>query len=298
MSRVVVLGLIAVVIAGSCATSDQAGISLDDPGLSVADHTGAILVIAGLEPATLGDNSVRVFLRDASGKPVGGSVRVSLRRGTTEVPGSDAAVGARARLAVAIEGSYELVVAAKPDGQPAGTVRFPLTLPARAPDAMLLARVDAAMNALHGLREAQTLTSGSFVYVFDYDYAAPDRIRYGFVGPDGIRHETVIVGRSRFDSEGHGWVESDLGTSATTATFSFATAPHRVRQVGSEILDGRETLVVALVSGAPPDERYYRLWIDAQDLRVRRYAMMATGHYMGGSYRDFDAPLEISPPTP
>lgn len=290
--------LVLALLLTACAGSAQAPVPLDDAGLVVADHAGATLVIATLDPAALGENIVRVFMRDTGGKPVGGSAHVSLRRGTTEVAASDVAAGGSTTLTVTAADSYELVVEARPDRQPAGAVRFPLTLPARRPDADLLARVDLTMNALRGLRESQTLTSGSFVYVFAYDYQAPDRIRYGFVGPDGGIHETVIVGASRFDRDGQGpWTTSDLGSSLTTASFSFADAPHRVRQIGSEVLDGREALVIALASGAPPYERYYRLWIDAFDSRVLRYTMMATGHYMGGSYREFNAPIEVAPPT-
>lgn len=253
--------LVLALLLTACAGSAQAPVPLDDAGLVVADHAGATLVIATLDPAALGENTVRVFMRDTGGKPVGGSAHVSLRRGTTEVAASDVAAGGSTTLMVAAADSYELVVEARPDGQPAGGV-------------------------------------GSFVYVFAYDYQAPDRIRYSFVGPDGGIHETVIVGTRRFDRDGHGpWTTSDLGSSLTTASFSFADAPHRVRQIGSEVLDGREALVIALASGAPPYERYYRLWIDAFDSRVLRYTMMATGHYMGGSYRDFNAPIEVAPPT-
>ncbi len=284
-------------VIGACAGSTQSAVPLDDAGLVVADHAGATLVIATLDPAEVGENSVRVFFRDTSGKPVGGSAHVSLRHGTSEVATADVSAGGTTNLTVPAADSYDLMVEARPDGQPAGAVRFPLTLPAAAPNVSLLAQVDTTMNALHGLRESQTLTSGTFVYVFDYDYQAPDRIRYRFVSPDGGTHETVLVGTHRFDRDGQGaWTQSDVGAPLTTASFAFAAAPHRVRQIGSETIDGRETVVIALVSGAPPDERYYRLWIDATNLRVQRYTMMATGHYMGGTYRDFNAPIEIAPP--
>ncbi len=291
------LVVIALVLASACSGVGQASPPLDDTGLSVADHSGSTLVIATLDPGSLGDNAVRVFLRDTSGTPVGGSAHVSLRRGGAEVGANYVAVGAATTLAIPAADSYELVVEARPDGQPPGVVRFPLTLPAKPPDATLLERVDAAMNTLRGLRESQTLTSGTFTYVFSYDYQAPDRIRYSFVRPDGALHETVVAGPRRFDREGQGsWTRSDLGAPLATASFSFAAAPRRVRQIGTELLDGRQTLVLALITDGPPYERYYRLWIDAVDLRVRRYTMMATGHYMGGTYRDFNAQIEIPPP--
>ena len=236
-------------------------------------------------------------MRDASGTPLAGSAHISLRRAGVDVVALDVATGAPNQVVIPGPGGYDLVVDARPDGQRPGTVRFALTLPATPLDGSLLGRVDAAMNSLRALREAQTLTSGTFTYLFNYEYQAPDRTRYSFIGPDGAIHDTIMVGPQRFDRDVQGpWTTTELGSPLTTASFSFATTPRRVRQIGEELLDGHRTLVVALITAAPPYERYYRLWIDPSDLRVLCYTMMATGHYMGGTYRDFNAPIEITPP--
>jgi len=280
--------------------STPAPSAIDDNGVSLADHDGPTLVILSLSPGALGENKVQVRLRDPVGKRIDGSARVSLRRGNVEI----AAVGVTAnvgegKLLVSEADNYELLVAAVPVGQFAGVVRFELALPAPFPGPDLLARVDRAMNQLQGFRETQTLTSGTFVYAFSFAHEAPDRTGYSFIGPDGGRHETVLIGTRRFDRDGQGpWSESDLGIPVATASFRYSADPNRVRLIGHESVDGRDTLVIALVAGAAPGELYYRLWIDAATTQVQRYTMMATGHYMGGSYSDFNAPVDIAPPKP
>jgi len=274
--------------------------TLDESGLSLADHAGATLVILDLSPARLGDNTARVRLRDPGGRLIGGSAQLSLRRGGRQLATVNLTANTgEGRLGIDGADDYELVVDAAPRGEPSGTVHFAVRLPAEPASASLLQRVDTTMNQLRGLRESQTLTSGAFVYVFSFDYQSPDRTHYSFTGPEGMRHETLLIGTRRFDREGPGpWSETDLGIPVAAPNFAYSDGAHRVRQIGRENVGGRDTLVFALVSGAAPVERYYRLWIDAASLQVERYTMMATGHYMGGSYRDFDAAIEINPPRP
>src|SRR5712691_6024065 len=294
--------LLAVVIAGSCMPSPPPAApspNLDEPGLSLADHVGTTLVIVSLSPATLGENKLRVVLGDPSGTPISGSARVSLRRGSAQAATVELTANTGpGNMVISEADSYELLVDVAPVGQAPGEVRFPVTLPARETGRDLLVRVDAAMNQLQSLRESQALTSGGFVYVFSFDYQAPDRTHYTFIGPEGVGHETLLIGTRRFDRDGPTpWSESDLGIPVAAPSFAYSAAAHRLRQIGSESAAGRDTLVLALIDGAPPYERYYRLWVDVTSLQVQRYTMMASGHYMGGSYRDFNAPIQIAPPT-
>ncbi len=303
MGRSVALTVLTVLVMSSCGqffapAADTT--TLDESGLSLADHAGATLVILDLSPARLGNNTARVRLRDSGGRLIAGSARLSLRRDGTQLATVNLTANTgEVRLGIDGADDYELVVDAAPSGQTSGTVHFSVRLPAEPASANLLQRVDAAMNQLRGLHESQTLTSGGFVYVFSYEYQAPDRTHYGFTGPEGMRHETLLIGTRRFDREGLGpWTESDLGIPVAAPNFAYSDGAHRVRQIGHEVIAGRDTLVFALVSGAPPVERYYRLWVDPASLQVQRYTMMATGHYMGGSYRDFDTAIEIAPPLP
>jgi len=295
--------LLAVVIAGSCMPSPPPAApspNLDEPGVSLADHVGTTLVIVSLSPATLGENKLRVFLRDPGGKPISGSARVSLRRGSAQAAIVELTANtSQDNMVINEADSYKLVVEVAPIGQAPREVRFPVTFPAQEAGRDLLVRVDAAMNQLQTLRESQTLTSGGFVYVFSFDYQAPDRTHYSFIGPKGVGHETLLIGTRRFDRDGQTpWSESDLGIPVAAPSFAYSAAAHRVRQIGRESVGGRDTLVLALVDGAPPYERYYRLWVDTASFQVERYTMMASGHYMGGSYRDFNGPIQIAPPTP
>ena len=63
--------------------------------------------------------------------------------------------------------------------------------------------------------------------------------------------------------------------------------------IGHDRDGGEDILELAFVQ-APGT--YYRLWVDAQDHLVRRYAMMAQGHYMTGAYSDYDAAIAIAAP--
>src|SRR2546428_4659673 len=179
--------------------------TLDESGLSLADHAGATLVILDLSPARLGNNTARVRLRDPGGRLIGGSAQLSLRRGDSQLATVNLTANTgEGRLGIDGADDYELVVDAAPRGEPSGTVHFAVRLPAEPASASLLQRVDTTMNQLRGLRESQTLTSGAFVYVFSFDYQSPDRTHYSFTGPEGMRHETLLIGTRRFDRQGPG----------------------------------------------------------------------------------------------
>src|SRR5712691_3732502 len=256
------LALVTALLLAACGPSaSELAPSLADTGVSLAQNVGATLAIVELDPATTGRNTVRVLLRDAEGKHLTGQgSRVSLLRAGRELGAVPLdRPGERRTLDVPEAAAYDLRVTLATGG----SMTFRVEFPAKPADPQLLAKLDQAMNALRGLREAQTLTSGTFVYTFHYDYQAPDRVRFTFITPDGLLHETVIVGARRYDRDGpEAWIESDLVTASVVPNFTYAADAHRVRVLGHESLDGSDAVQVALVEGAPPLERYYRLWIE------------------------------------
>ncbi len=121
-------------------------------------------------------------------------------------------------------------------------------------------------------------------------------MRYTYVAPDGRQHETRILDAKRYDRDTGGeWATSDLGLPSRVPSFGYADRSYRVRVIGRERVGAQDLLLLALVQRISVD-LHYRLWLGAQDRLVRRYVMMALGHYMTGGYADFEAPLEIMPP--
>lgn len=304
-NRAVALSVLASFAIASCATPEASPTSgpiprdapEGDTGITLAENSGPTLVIVSLDPADAGENGVQVALRDPQGKAVAGAVRVTLSLDASSA--SDVLLPTterRAKLMVPHAG-HAVLAAQILDGPSAGgAVRFDLDLPAERVPEGSLDSVDVAMNALLTLRDTQTLATGSASYVFRYEYQAPDRVHYTWVGPDARQHETRIVGATRYDLDpGAEWTTSDLGRPLRSPHFSYSDRANRIRVVGRDRSGAQELLILALVQRTSPD-LHYRLWIGADDHLVRRYVMMALGHYMTGAYIDFNAPIEVLPP--
>ena len=268
---------------------------LADTGVSLAANVGTVLVVMSLDPADVGENSLRVDLRDALGADIAGRARVDLaldgsRSGSTELSGDDR-VGAL-KIPRSAHATLDVTVAS---GASAGaTARFELDVPAAPASKDALARIDGAMQRLHTLREAQTLSGGGPRLLLDLEYLAPDRVRYTSVTASGRIDETRIIGRDRYDREGQGpWARSDLGFASRVPSTGYARGATRVRVVGHAREGDADLIEIAFVQ-APAV--YYRAWVGSRDDLVRRYTMMARGHYMTGTFSAYDAPLAIAPP--
>ena len=271
--------------------------------LVLAENAGSTLVVVTLDPAGVGTNSLRVDLQSETGGEVRGSVDVRLERDGRQVAtlglappilpvGSPTLDGA---VTIPEAGRYTLHIDLTA-GAPRGSVAFDLDLPSPPAPPDLLARVDAAMNALRFLRERQTLASGVGQYVFSYEYASPGHIHYIFVAPDGTEHETILLDDYRYDRDVPlPWSSEDLGSPTPWPDFTFSRNAQHAHLIAHESVDGVAADVVAFTIPRNPT-LHYRLWVGANDLRARRYVMMATGHYMRGTYSDFDAPVDIRPP--
>lgn len=266
-----------------------------DTGVTLAENSGVTLVVVSLDPADVGANVLRVDLRDARGIAVAGSVRVGL-----SIDGAPtqlvrlAAPDRRGTVTFARPGRAALAVTVQ-DGPSAGaSIGLALDLPAARVADGTLAAVDRAMQGLQTLRETQTLTGGGPVLVYQFQYQAPDRVRYTSTDATGAVLETRLVGRDRFDRKGDGpWTRSDLGFPEKVPYSAYARDATRARLIGREHAEGQDLLEIAFTQGA---DVYYRISVGAQDHLVRRYVMMARGHYMTGVYSDYDAPLAVARP--
>lgn len=276
--------LLSLALIAACRAPDP----FSDTGVSLAQNDGPILVILALDPAEPGANRARVRLREPLGNPVAAR-RVEV--GEVALGADGDGFAGEVRLA---QGRQRLEVRA--DLGPDGTrrVAFDLALPAeRAAD--LIASVDAAMNGLRSAREMNDLGIGGPAVVTRAEFAAPDRVRFFVEAPSRPVTETIIVAGVRFDREGRGpWERQELGDPYAWPRYEYARGAARVRLVGRERVDGVEAFVVAFVDRG--SEAHFRLWVGADDRLVRRYVMMARGHYMTGAFRDLDAPVVIRAP--
>lgn len=287
-----------------CSTGAAAPGSSAD-ALVVAENAGAVLAVVSLTPGDVGTNEIRVDLF-ASGDRVARRARVALSTGGHEVAAADLAPGLqlpladpaplRGSLAVPTAGLYQLTV--NVDGQISSAIA--LELPARRAPADVLAAIDRAMDTLTSYSERQTLGSGGPSYEFRYQYRAPDRVRYTLLSEAAPPREAILIGDRRWDREigGHqeSWVASQGGTPIVVPNFTYAARSHNVRVIGHDDTGGRDLDVIAFVDDGFGVPAHYRLWVDAETHRIERYVMMAFGHFMRGTYADFNAPLEISAP--
>lgn len=269
--------------------------TVTDDGVTVAQNVGPTLVVLSLDPGEPGENVLRVDLRDARGAAVAGAARVVLSLDGTPVatvtlPAEDRS----GTLTVPRAGHAELAVSATGGPAAGSAVTFAMDLPVARAASGTLAAIDAATAKLHTMREAQTLTGGGPVLLFHFEYEAPDRVRYTTVSTAGLPQETRLIGRDRFDREGDGaWVKSDIGFGSKVPSSAFSPRSTRVRLIGHDGAGAQATQVIAFVQSG---DVYYTIWVGESDHLVRRYVMMAKGHYMTGVYSDFDAPMAVAAP--
>lgn len=293
-------------VVAACSPGPSASTPPED-ALVIAENVGSVLAVVSLAPAEPGANEVRIEVLGSGGERVDRRARIALLADGREVSATDLAPGIRLPFAAAVPlrgtisvpaaGAYEVTVSL--EGQ-AGSASIRVELPARrAPDG-LLATVDDAMNALASYRERQTLSGGGPAYDFRYEYRAPDRLRYTFSNPGTAPREAILIGDRRWDRalEGHdaGWVAGQGGAPIVVPSFAYAAKPRNARVIGHEGAGEGGLEVIAFVDGARGLPLYHRLWVEPASHRVQRYVMMAVGHYMRGTYADFDRPIEISAP--
>jgi len=156
----------------------------------------------------------------------------------------------------------------------------------------MLARADAAMNALTSLVEEQALRddAGNQIDVV-FTYAAPDRLRYQVasgataiqIGPDDYQ-------LAPDDS----WIKNRRGVPFAWPNFFYGQVAEGARLDGEESLAGADATIVAFSYGGFD----FRFWIDTSSYRILRLSMEGPNHHMLSTYSDFDSAAAIERPIP
>ncbi len=281
-------------------TTGLAAGSLPRPlaGLTLANHAGPLLATLTLSPAEPGVNQVSVLLQDSRARPIDDAevylevapvdaasstpARVQLKRASDDF---------RGQVVLSASGRWSLQVAVRlPAASQEQRAEFEFEVPV--PGArLILEQADAAMNRLDSVVEYSELTSGGPIVRTTAAYQAPNRLRYVVETPGRKPSTTVVVGNRRYDRIDDGpWSVSPWpGTEPFRwPDYRFAQTASEIVLLGRESVDGVECYVVSFLDS--PSGARYRLWISTTDYLIRRYEMMAVGHYMTARFDSFDAP--------
>jgi len=263
--------------------------------LTLGDHAGQVLVGLTLRPGVPGPNTLLLFLLPLDGEEaatgLAAEVAVDGRPLTIRQCGSTCR-----RAMVDLEGGERVdVEVAGPIG---GSAVFHLPeLPAVGGGRVLERMLD-RMHRLTSYRLEETLATGLTVVRATYTALAPDRMRIE-VRQESGGSDTVWIGSVRYvrDLPDGDWSRREGGPPPRVPSFiwDFFRPLRDARIVGSEVVEGHPTRIVAFFgeSGATPI--WFRLWIDDTGL-VHRAAMRAQGHFMDHRYSGFDSPVRIEPP--
>lgn len=274
----------------------------NQPPLVLAGYTGSYLVTLRVEPAKPGWNLLSVKLTSSGGKPVSGAevtLELATREGPRLLPLTPRGDHYTTQLLLNA-GLWDIAIYARP-----GTATVPpparFRIPVPVPDGrIILEQTDAAMNRLVTARERTTLTSGGPTVETEILYQAPDRAAYTVRAPNRPETRTVILGQQRFDqTQGQPWESSPWpGTEPFRwPNFRYAQTAQDIRVLGIEPIDGVPCYRLSFFD--PTSSTYYQFWTGVSDYLIRRYEMMALGHFMVSFFDRFDDPtIAISkPPT-
>ncbi|MCM8747482.1 copper resistance protein CopC/CopD [Thermomicrobium sp. CFH 73360] len=272
--------------------------------LTLAQNAGPYLVTLRIDPAQPGTNRLSVKVTAPNGTTVD-NARVTLELATSNGPRLVELQRSSPFYATTIDLTANLwsmaVYVLGPDTGEVPPARFQIPIPV--PDTRaLLDLTDKAMNRLQAAEERTELTSGGPVVKTVIQYRAPNQAAYSVLVPGRPTTETVIIGDRRYDRVAGGdWTMSPWPSSTPFRwpTFRYAQTAEDVRLLGIESIEGISCYKIAFYD--PTSETHYRLWIGIDDFLVRRYEMMAPGHYMIGRFDRFDDPeivLEVPPVDP
>jgi copper transport protein len=269
------------------------------PALSVAEPSGPFIVGLTVLPPRPGPVEVR--LQVAGAKPGDGlrDARVRATGPGTEVteialsPCGSTCFAGRGRLLG--EGRWRLEAAVASNRQP---IRILAEVPLPAPDGSAeLERARRAMESLRSARMREQLRGeeGGELLESDYQFAAPDALAFELRGSKQVR-----IGRRNFSQPGPGaeWAVSEGPVPLTWPHDyyrDFWGQRAAARILSTEEVDGVPSRVIAFLRPELP--AWFRVWVGIHDGFVRRQEMLTEGHLMDHTYRDFDEPFRIDPPT-
>lgn len=275
------------------------------PEVTLAHNAGPFLVTLTLAPAQPGTNQATVRLQDPGGREVEDAevsvvVQPVPQAGSTPSPVrlKRSSTGFRGQIVLPTSGRWSIEVLVRhttlTEEQRA---TFELAVPV--PGArVILERADAAMNRLDSLIEYNELTSGGPVVRTTAEYRAPDRLRYVIETPGRESTTTIAVHDRRYDRVGNGpWTASPWPGAQPFRwpDYRFAEGARDVLLLGTESIDEVDCYVVSFLD--PRSGARYRMWIGTSDYLIRRYEMMAIGHYMVTRFRSFNDPsIQIDAP--
>ncbi len=178
-----------------------------------------------------------------------------------------------------------------PTRPPGATNTLTITSTSDAEALKLLARADAAMNALTSLVEDQSLRddAGNQLIV-RFDYAAPDRLRYQVVnGPTAIE-----IGEDDYQRGPDGtWIKNQRAVSLRWPNFAYSQTASHARLDGTEQWAGKRVTIVAFRYGSAD----FRVWLDPDTSYILKYTMEAPQHHMQSTYSAFNAAPPIEAPA-
>ena len=273
----------------------------DATGLQLAQNAGPYLVTLTISPARPGLNRIAATVSAPNGQPID-DAEVTVALQTAEGPQlvrlERRSATYHASLALSADTWDLSVYVTRPGEDAPPPARFVVPIPV--PDGLALLRaVDSAMNALQTVEERTRLTSGGPVVETIVQYRAPDRAAYTVTTPGRPTRETIIIDRTRYDRAGmESWTEQPWPGSQPFRwpSYRYADTAEEVRILGIETIDGTPCYQLSFRDAAT--NTFFRLWVSVTDLRIRRYEMMATGHYMTGEFARFDDPTIVITPPP
>ena len=160
----------------------------------------------------------------------------------------------------------------------------------------VLARAEATMRALRGVRELEKLTSGpGTAATTEYRLAAPDRLAW-HTGR-GVR--SVVIGRRQWIfTPDAGWRVQPYGSGIafrTRSWFAWRRYARMVRVLGERREGGRRVMELALMDETTPV--WFRLTVDVDNGRVLDERMIARARFLRTRFVDFERSFAIEPPT-
>lgn len=263
-----------------------------DGDLTLGSSAGEVLVGLTLRPAEPGPNEALVYLRPLEGEQAAAGMPVNLTVGDRETQMSDCGPACR-RADVDLVGGEEVQVLV--DSPVGGTASFVLPqLPAPSA-ARTLRRAQATMHELRSYRMDETLSSGRDPVFSRYAFEAPDRARIDVRGGSS----SVFLGTTRYvrQAPGGNWRLERGAPRITVPSFVWDSFRPFLdpRVVGSELVGGGRTTVIAFFGARGNLPVWFRLWVDPGGL-VLRAEMRTQGHFMDQRYFGFDTPISVEAP--